>query len=169
MKAITAILLTLLLLTTLVLAEDKHAPSTPEERARLVDLAGKLRVDPLNPSLRSEREWALRWLIEIPDISLELCTATMPWENKYKFSGDLMSVEMTSMAAYAIEHPDKASDKIAVGQAGLEAALVAYQKMAARDSKAKSKAMDEVASIHAKGGLAAYIQQKWATLCSSKS
>ena len=165
MKTIPAILLTLILLVLSAPAEDKHAPSTPEERARLIDIAGKLRTDPLNPSLRSDREWATIWLIEIPDVTLKLCS--LPWESKYKYSGELMAAKMTSMAAFAFQHPERTNDDVAVTQAGLEGALEAYKSVLTSNPKAKSKAMEELVATEAKGVLTTFVQQEW-TRCNSK-
>jgi|tagenome__1003787_1003787.scaffolds.fasta_scaffold20199745_2 hypothetical protein len=165
MKTIAAILLSLMLLVALAPAEDKQAPSTPEERARLIDIAAKLKAEPTNQNLRSDYTWALKFLVETPDVTLEMCTATMPWEKKYKHSGDLAAVELTNMGAFVFQHPEKANDKIAVGIAGLEAAMDSYKKIVAADQKAKSKAMDELLTKQANGTLAAYVQQEWASHC----
>lgn len=165
MKTVTAILLTLLLLASFAPAEDKHQPSTPEERARLVEIAAKLKADPTNQNLRSDYTWALKFLVEAPDVTLEMCTATMPWEKKYKHSGDLAAVELTNMGAFVFQHPEKANDKVAVGIAGLEAAMDSYRKIVAAHPKAKSKAMDELLAKQANGTLTAYVQQEWASHC----
>ena len=106
MNSITAILLTLLSLGSFAPAEDKHAPSTPEERARLIEIAGKLKADPTNDNLRSDYTWALKFLVEASDVTIEMCTATMPWEKKYKHSGDLAAVQLTNMGAFVFQHPE---------------------------------------------------------------
>ena len=145
-------------------AQEEKAPSTPEERARIVKLAADLKADPLNPSLTREREWAIMRLIEVPDIHITLCSATMPWEKKYGDGGNLMAVELVSMGAYAIEHPDN-KDDAAVGIAGLNAALDAYQRILERDPKSRSKKMDEMLLKRTNGTLEESVRTDWTKHC----
>jgi hypothetical protein len=53
-------------------AQEKRGPSTPEERARFVEITHKLEASPLDKSLIPDREWALRWLIDVPDVSVKV-------------------------------------------------------------------------------------------------
>jgi hypothetical protein len=72
---------TLLILSGLALvsvltapAQQKRGPSKPEERARAVQFAHDLEINPLGPQAKSQREWLTLWLIEIPDITVEVCS-----------------------------------------------------------------------------------------------
>ena len=53
---------------------QQRGPSTPEERARAVQTAKSLQSDPLAPNVQEDREWLVKWLIEVPDISVKMCT-----------------------------------------------------------------------------------------------
>jgi hypothetical protein len=53
---------------------QQRGPSTPEERARAVQTAKSLQSDPLAPHVQEDREWLVKWLIEVPDISVKMCT-----------------------------------------------------------------------------------------------
>ncbi|MGA3197057.1 MAG: hypothetical protein ABSD39_18835 [Terriglobales bacterium] len=53
---------------------QQRGPSTPEERARAVQTAKSLQSDPLAPNVQQDREWLVKWLIEVPDISVKMCT-----------------------------------------------------------------------------------------------
>jgi len=67
-------LLTLVIFVGLsVSAQQKRGPSTPEERAKAVQYAHNLETNPLGPQAKSEREWFTLWLIEVPDITVEVC------------------------------------------------------------------------------------------------
>ena len=54
-------------------AQRKRGPSTPEERAKAVQFAHDLEANPLGPQAKNEREWLTLWLIEVPDITVEVC------------------------------------------------------------------------------------------------
>jgi hypothetical protein len=51
---------------------QQRGPSTPEERARAVQTAKSLQSDPLAPNVQEDREWLVKWLIEVPDISVKM-------------------------------------------------------------------------------------------------
>jgi len=58
-------------------AQDEHAPSTREERQRLLALTRKLEHDPLDKSLYAEKKWAKQWLEDIPDINVTICAPVL--------------------------------------------------------------------------------------------
>jgi hypothetical protein len=70
-------------------ARAERGPSTAAERTRAVQVAKSLRTDPLSPEVQNDREWLIKWLIEIPDISVNLCT---------NFLGDLGDKKMAMQA-----------------------------------------------------------------------
>jgi hypothetical protein len=151
-------------LSAFAIAQENKTPSTPEERARIVKLAADLKADPLNPSLTREREWAITRLIEVPDIHITLCSATMPWEKNYGDGGNLMAVELVTMGAYAIEHPEN-KDDAAAGIAGLNAALDAYQRILERDPKSRSKKMDQMLAKRTNGTMEEGVRAEWSKFC----
>jgi hypothetical protein len=139
--------------------------STPEERARLVALSHKLESNPLDPSLRSEREWALKWLIEVPDIHVNVCASVLGDYFKYKYSSEI-NIQLTfSSAAFAIEHPDKAGDQLAQYVAGAEGALKAYSAILQQTPRAKSKVLDDILQKQAQGQLKAFVEDAAAKGC----
>ena len=54
-------------------SKKKRGPSTPEERARAVQIARALEGDPLQPGSKEMRTWFTLWLIEVPDIAVQVC------------------------------------------------------------------------------------------------
>lgn len=144
-----------------VAAQNPRGPSTAEERARAVTVAHKLESAPLDESLRSDREWALRWLIEVPDVSVKLCTAPLGnfVKSKYKYSSELIAQLTLSSAAFVIEHPDRASDNLGQYTAGVEGVLKAYNAILTTKPDAKSKALDELAQKQAQGTLDEYMRE----------
>lgn len=138
-----------------------RGPSTPEERTRAVEIAHKLQSDPLDQSLNREREWAIKWLIEVPDIHVELCTNILGdfYKPKYKYSSEI-TVQLTlSSAASVIEHPDQASDRMAQFVAAVEGALKAYKAILQAKPGAKSKALEELVEKQNEGKLTESVRE----------
>jgi hypothetical protein len=162
-----------LLATCLVCAATVNSfaqnPSTPEERARLTSLAQKLENSPLDPSLRPEREWAIKWLIEVPDIHVSMCPTILGDYHKYKYSPEITTQLMLAGARFSIENPDKAKDQVAQYMAGAESALKAYSAILQQDPKAKSKALDDDLQKKSQGKLKEYIEDAVAKSCRHES
>jgi hypothetical protein len=135
-----------------------QTPSTPDERARLVTLAHKLESNPLDASLRPEREWALKWLIQVPDITVGMCPSILGDYHKYKYSTEITTQLMLSGAQFVIENPDKAKDRMAQYVAAAEGALKAYSSILQQDPKAKSKALDDTLQKQSQGKLRDYVE-----------
>ncbi|MFI5106398.1 MAG: hypothetical protein ACHP79_15860, partial [Terriglobales bacterium] len=102
---------TLLLIATLAAfaqtqAPPTRGPSTAEERKRFVAIAHKMEESPLDPALRKERDWALRWLIAIPDINVSPCDGEILGnfqESGYKYTSEIRGQFSFSMAVFMIE------------------------------------------------------------------
>jgi hypothetical protein len=136
MKNIIAVMLTVVMMAGICSAADR-GPSTPDERERAVRAAALLQTDPLSATARSEREWGILWLIQVPDVSVSMCLH--PKEpRKYKFSGELTAAHMMSMAAFVIQNPAQAKDQSAMWRAGTEGMLRAYEAMVKENPKAKN-------------------------------
>ena len=56
-------------------SQQKRGPSTPEERAKAVQIARALEGDPLQPGNKDMRTWFTLWLIEVPDITVQVFNA----------------------------------------------------------------------------------------------
>src|ERR1700690_4476593 len=51
-----------------------RGPSTAAERARAVKVARELEQDPLAKDAKENRDWVIQWIIEIPDITVNVCS-----------------------------------------------------------------------------------------------
>ena len=145
--------------------EQKRVPSTPEERARAIRIAQALEARPTDPSLRDDYTWLLRWAVEVPDLTVSICTANMPWKGKYKHGGELAAVGLAATAAFVIQHPDEGKDAATAGVAATESMLRAYQKIIEEDPKGHSKEMDELIEMEGRGKLTEYVRSRWAKTC----
>ena len=164
-KPLTAVIVLLVLSWGVGAQEQKHGPSTPEERARAVRIAQELEARPTDLSLRNDRKWLLVWAIEVPDLTVSICTANMPWKDKYRHGGDLAAVGLAATVAFVVQHPDEGKDTATAGLAAMESMLRAYQKIVDEDPKAHSKEMDEVVEIQRQAKLDEYIRSRWAKTC----
>lgn len=148
-------------LSALAQGGSSRGPSTAEERERAVTIAQKLEAAPLDKNLRPDREWLLRWLIEVPDIHITLCTDVLGdfMKSKYRYSPEIVSQLTFSSAAFVIQHPDKSADKAAQHTAGVEGVLKAYVSILKSKPDAKSKPLDELVERQSQGQLADYVRE----------
>ena len=167
----TVSLLALPLLLTSGLAAQKRGPSTPDERATAVKAAHLLESDPFNKDAKNAREWLTLWLVQIPDISIEVCSVYLKplYDGKGKnYATEIATQMMFSSAAFVIEHPDQSHDRIAVNTAGLEGALKTYKSILKEKPKARWDFLDGLISRREKGELQAYVQEVANRDCKNK-
>jgi hypothetical protein len=166
---ITFLLVMISLLGAATPAQSKRGPSTPEERDTAVKAARLLEADPFNKDAKKMREWFTLWLIEIPDISIEVCNYLGPvLGSKKDYAAEIFTQTMFSSAAFIIEHPDRAKDKVAVNLAGVEGALRFYEAVLKAKPKAKQDFLDGLIAKREKGELKAYVQEIAETTCKGK-
>jgi hypothetical protein len=167
----TLALAIVLLFATSSLAQNQRGPSTPQEREIAVKIARALEADPFHKDAKKMREWFLTWVIEVPDIHIEMCSAYMSPEKSTdkNYGSEIFSQVMFSSAAFIIEHPDQANDRIAVNLAGLEGALKVYENILPAKPKAKSAFWDGLMEKRNKGELRAYVEEANNTKCKSKA
>ena len=160
----------ILLITTSNLAQSQRKASTTEERAQAVQVARLLETDPFHKEAKKMRQWLTVWLIEVPDISVELCGAYLgPVAGSDKnYSSEIFSQMMFSSAAFIIEHQDQANDRIAVNLAGVEGALKVYESILTTKPKAKTDFLDGLVAKRNKGELRAYIEEVTTAKCNNK-
>lgn len=163
MLKLAVIFLCLLVLLQLVpkrTVAQQRGPSTAEERARAVETANALQTEPLAAKVHAEREWLVKWLIEVPDISIKMCPIFLGdlGNSKSDYPGAVIAAMLASEAAFVIEHPDKSKDSESVYLAGVEGALNAYQAIQKNDSSFHVKHLDELLQQRAQGKLADYVR-----------
>ena len=165
MKAhsIRAIAATILLLGIVVWTAraQERGPSTPEERARAVKIAHDLEEDPLAKDAKDQRAWVIQWIIEIPDITVNVCFdyfGKLP-DPPRGHSTEITRQMVISSAAFMIEHPDKVKDEQAVTLSGLLGALKAYQAILKQDSAARWPYVDKLVLMRDQGKLDDYVTE----------
>jgi hypothetical protein len=140
--------------------DQKRAPSTPEERKRFFALVHKLEKTPLDTSLNSEAAWALQWLDDIPDVTVNMCFDPLGHfdAEEYRYDSRIRGLFVLGMGVYLLEHPQKAADNTAIYLAGVESALKAYRSILKTKPEAKSRALDELVAKEDEGLLADYVR-----------
>lgn len=138
-------------------------PTQITDRARFVSVTRDLEKAPLDPALKSDREWALQWLTDVPDITVTICADPLGGMvgSGYLHSGEVLIQYMFSMAAGVIEHPEIADDKVAQQIAGVESALAAYRSIIGDKSETRSPALDAMLASQARGELPAFVEQAY--------
>jgi hypothetical protein len=138
---------------------QQRGPSTPEERAHAVQTAKVLQSDPLAPNVQQDREWLLKWLIEVPDISVKMCTTFLGdlGDSKSGNPGAIIATMLASEAAFVIEHPDKAKDVDAAYLAGVDGALHSYEAIHSKDASYRLPHLDDLIQKRDQGKLSDYV------------
>ena len=134
---------------------QKRGPSTPEERARAVKVAHELEADPLAKDAKDNREWVIQWIVDIPDITVNVCFdyfGKMPNPPR-GHSREIVRQMIISSAAFMIEHPDKVKDEQAIATAGLLGSLKAYQVILKGEPDARWPYVDSIVQMRDQGKL----------------
>ena len=141
-------------------ASAQRGPSTPEERARAVEMTTFLETTPLAKEAKDYRAKLLFFLAEVPDISVKLCTNVLGESKRVKgdYDSELMGQLAYSQAKFVIEHPDKSQDEAAVYLAGVEGVLRTWQAIKTAKPKAKFPLMDELLQKQQAGTLPDYVK-----------
>ena len=158
MKSLLIISLTLLCCAFSASAQER-GPSTPEERARAVEMATYLETTPLAKDAKDYRSKLFLFLAAVPDITIKLCSNVLGESKRLKgdYDPELVGQLMFSQAKFIIEHPDKTQDDAAVYLAGVEGVLRTWQAIKTAKPKAKFALMDELLQKQQAGTLAQHV------------
>jgi len=129
--------------------------STPEERARWVEITHKLESNPLDESVNKDGEAALNRLSNVHDIHVPLCPGLLGQFNdaKYKYHHEITRQYMLASGAFIIENPDKAGDTNAMNLAAVESTLKVYNGIVQQKPDAKWKMLDDLLKKQSQGKL----------------
>ncbi len=138
---------------------QQRGPSTAEERSRAVKISHGLEDDPLARDAKDNRDWVLKWIEDIPDITVNVCFdffGKLPNPPR-GHSKEIATQMIISSAAFMIEHPDKAKDEQAIALAGLLGSLKTYQAILKQDASSRWPYMDKLVQMRADGKLDDYV------------
>lgn len=146
---------------TVVRAQDR-GPSTKTERTKVIQLAKESEKDVFNASFQSDRAWFMKWMADIPDISLELgpvgiwCMNSFP-ESPEEIRPNILYQYMISAVVFIIENPSNAKDFEKIDKAGVEGVLRAYENFILKHPESKIAPVEEAIKLRDKGNLQAFI------------
>jgi len=150
---------------------EARGPSTPEERAKVVELARWLEQNPLAENAPATRQWLQEWIADVPDIRFKACAALLgpALGDKYSYSREVNQQMLFSGAAFTLERQDKARDDIAVYNAGVEGALRMYQVLVRLTPDAKLAFLDGLVAKRDQGQLVDYVAKDAKERCKSSN
>jgi hypothetical protein len=144
-----------------------RGPSTPEERAKVIELTRMLERDPLNENADATRQWLREWTIEVPEIRFHACNELLSHglgEN-YPYSREINLQTILSGAVFTLEHQDKARDDVGAYIAGVEGSLRMYEGLAKSRPDARSAFLDGLVAMRDRGELADHVAKLAAEKC----
>ena len=139
---------------------QKRGPSTPEERRRAVELATLLENDPLNKNAEALSRELLIWLIQVPDITVTICTGMLGDYSQIKgdYKGTITTQLSFGETKFVIEHPEQANDEYQVYLAGVESVLRTYQNIKKAKPKVRIEPLEELLVKQRSGALPEFIK-----------
>ena len=147
--------LSFFLAMTTVPRASAQGTSTPEERARWVEVTRKLETAPLDDNVNQQGETALKRLSDVHDIHVPLCPTLLGEFNnaKYKYRHEVTRQYMLASGAFIIENPDKAAGTKAMNLAAVESTLKVYSAILQQKQDAKWKFLDDLLKKQTQGKL----------------
>jgi hypothetical membrane protein len=133
--------------------------STPEERAKAINIARSLERDPLAKDAVANRQWLLNWIIEVPDIRFKSCAGLLSPDigDQYRYSAEVNQQIIFSAAAFKLEHPDHLRNDTGAYIAGVEGALRAYEMLMKSLPDAQLAFLDDLVAKRDRGELADHV------------
>ncbi len=144
---------------------QKRGPATAAERARAVEIATLLENDPLNKNAQKLSRELLIWLIEVPDITVTICTGMLGDYSKIKgdYAGTITTQLSFAETKFVIEHPEEAKDEYRVYLAGVESALKTYQNIKKAKPRVRLEPLEELLVKQQAGQLPEFVRNAMAS------
>ena len=152
-------------------SREKRGPSTPKERSRAVKLVRELEEDPYGAEARDARRWLSLWLVEVPDMPVDLCPELFggtPAERK-RLPAEIVAQTLYSGVAFVIENPGKAEAREEIYKAGVLGALKAYEAVLKERPELRSPLLDSLIGKREAGTLPAHVTESMAGCAASRS
>lgn len=147
-------------------AKEKRGPSTAEERQQVLQYVHNWQADPLGPQAKNQAAWVTRWFIDVPDLTVHLCSILdkLPKGDK-KDSSTIFAGMFMAQAGYVLENADKQGDLLPEYQAGVEGALRVYEMLVKANSKDRQSYFDDLVARRTAGTLDEFVKQRADAAC----
>ncbi|MES1243697.1 MAG: hypothetical protein ABUT39_18970 [Acidobacteriota bacterium] len=156
---VALVLLAVLALLGSARAGAERGPSTPKERAKALKLIRQLEEDPRFEGSVDARRWLSLWLVQVPDLNVDLCPALLggtPAERK-RLPGEVVGQLLYSGAAFLMEHKDGSREQVYL--AGLTGALKVYEALLKEKPHVRSPLLDSLIGRRDAGTLVAHVAE----------
>ncbi|MGH9360515.1 MAG: hypothetical protein ACRD2T_01255 [Thermoanaerobaculia bacterium] len=155
------LVLALLLAPPALTARANRGPSTPEERAKALELVRVLETAPASAEAKEARQWLTLWLTEIPDLTIKVCLSLLGAKDETAgLPGELSMQHAYSSAAYLIGHPNTNPGSTEVLLAGVQGTLRAYEAWKAADPAMSQPLLEALLQKERSGTLEQHVGQQ---------
>jgi hypothetical protein len=156
----------LLLASTVSFAQDRRGPSTAEERQQALDYIHRWQADPLGPQARDRFSWVIKWVADVPDVTVHACWILDKLaKGDKKDSATVFGGQVMAQTAFVIENPGKKDDVLAEYQAGVEGALRVYELLLKANPKDRQAYLDDLIERRDRGTLAQFVKERAEASC----
>jgi hypothetical protein len=154
-----------MLLPIAATAADR-GPSTPEERKQALDYIHDWEANPVGPNAKDEFGWVLKWVAQVPDVSVHVCTILdkLPKGNR-KDSDIVFGAAFMAQTAFVLESPDKRDDRMSEYVAGVEGSLNVYAVLVKIHPKDQQDYLDGLIKQREAGMLPQFVKERAADAC----
>jgi hypothetical protein len=144
-----------------------RGPSTPEERKQALDYIHDFEANPLGPNAIHEREWVIKWVIEIPDVHVNFCSSILDKMNRSdkKDGPALLAAMMMGQTEFVLQSADRQRGQSAEYQAGVEAVLRVYEALLKVNPKDRQPYLDDLLQRREAGTLEQFVKDREAESC----
>lgn len=143
---------------SVVTTATERGPSTPAERARVVQMALDGQKDPVGVQ-RRDGVWLKSWIDDIPDLTLQpsALEAWLAFAPKTAIREAIAFQYLASVMAFQIQHPDLAEQQPASDLAAMEGVLGAYVTLVHKDKFYRSAKLDLALAAHQQHALPVFL------------
>ena len=151
----------------MVSAAADRGPSTPEERKQALEYAEDFLSNPLGPDSIKEREWVLKWAIEVPDVHVSICSLLekQPKGDKQD-ANTIFAGIVLAQTAFAIQNPTAKANSREAYLAGINGALHVYELLLKERPKDRQPYLDDLVQKREAGTLPQFVEERAAKSCS---
>jgi hypothetical protein len=163
-RKLFVVIVALVVIASLPCAANTRGPSTPEERAKVLEYARSLEEHPLAKDSLQKRMWLSEWIVQVPDVEVSVCCKQLKQlESLDKvndtYSNQLRMQMVYSQAAFLVEHPEE-KNTAAIEAAGLAGTLRAYRAIQQFDPTVKYPLLDNLMTLEKHGKLQKYVERQ---------
>lgn len=136
---------------------------TDADKAKVVKLTHALEADPFASDARASRKWLAETLTSTDDPNVVICPvlfSDLLDDKDYPYKNELVAQPIFGEGAYLLEHKGTKDDDLEVFVAGVKSLLTVYEKIYAKDPKAKRPFLDALVTARNKNELTAWVDER---------